>query len=140
MTGVLQNCEKLTRSSPLCHASFTCYLYPSTMATNEQTSVVQVGELRIDRFRFEVKIRDRAVRLTRTEFELLWTFASESGRAFRREDLIDRVWGPDFFIDPRTVDVHIARLRRKLKGLSGDPPPIETVWGIGYRLRPPEGL
>jgi len=62
--------------------------------------------------------------------------ASEDGRAFRRDALIERVWGSGFFIDARTVDVHIARLRTKLKAISGEPPFIETVWGIGYRLRP----
>jgi DNA-binding response OmpR family regulator len=105
------------------------------MEAKASLSVVQVGALRIDRIRFEVKIRNREVRLSRKEFELLWVLASEDGRAFRREDLIERVWGNSFFLDIRTVDVHIARLRSKLKDAAGDAPVIETVWGIGYRLR-----
>jgi two-component system response regulator ResD len=106
------------------------------MKADRQPHVVEVKGLHIDRIRFEVKIGSCEVRLSRKEFDLLWVLASESGRAFRREELIDRVWGRGFFIDTRTVDVHIARLRTKVKAVSGEAPFIETVWGIGYRLRP----
>jgi DNA-binding response OmpR family regulator len=109
------------------------------MNTKGLQHVIQVGDLRIDRLRFEVRVQEEEVRLSRKEFELLWTLASEDGRAFRREELITRVWGGGFFIDTRTVDVHIARLRRKLKKVSANAPSIETVWGIGYRLRPAVG-
>jgi DNA-binding response OmpR family regulator len=110
------------------------------MQTDMSLSCVEVGILRIDRVRFEVKIREHEVRLSRKEFELLWVLAAEDGRAFRREELIERVWGSGFYIDSRTVDVHIARLRTKLKDGNGAVPAIETVWGIGYRLRPPAAL
>lgn len=109
------------------------------MQTNTPLSVVEVGTLRIDRVRFEVKIRAHEIKLSRKEFELLWVLATEDGRAFRRAELIDRVWGSEFFTDSRTVDVHIARLRTKLKDVPGDAPAIETVWGIGYRLRSSAG-
>jgi DNA-binding response OmpR family regulator len=109
------------------------------MNANRQPHVVELRGLHIDRVRFEVKIGTREVRLSRKEFELLWVLASEDGRAFRREELIDRVWGNGFFINARTVDVHIARLRTKLKVVSTEAPFIETVWGIGYRLRPSAG-
>ena len=105
------------------------------METDAPPSVVQLKTLRIDRVRFEVKIHNREVKLSRKEFELLWVLASEEGRAFRREELIERVWGNGFFLDARTVDVHIARLRTKLKHTSANAPVIETVWGIGYRFR-----
>ena len=107
------------------------------MTAEEGQGVIQVGGLRIDCIRFEVKLHEREIRLSRKEFELLWTLASEHGRAFRREELIARIWGPGFFIDVRTVDAHIARLRAKLKHAIPDTVSIETVWGIGYRLRPP---
>jgi DNA-binding response OmpR family regulator len=110
------------------------------MSTDGSQHVIQAGDLRIDRVRFEVRIQEEEVRLSRKEFELLWTLASEYGRAFRREELIERVWGGGFFIDARTVDVHVARLRRKLKKVSGNAPSIETVWGIGYRLRATMGV
>jgi DNA-binding response OmpR family regulator len=99
--------------------------------------MVQIGDLRIDRLRFEVKVRNAEVRLTRKEFELLWVLALESGRVCHRDELIGQVWGPDVFVLPRTVDVHIARLRRKLHAVA-DAAIIETVWGIGYRLKGPE--
>jgi DNA-binding response OmpR family regulator len=105
------------------------------MQADRQPHVVEVRGLRIDRRRFEVKIGSHELRLSKKEFELLWVLASEDGRAFRRSELIDRVWGRGYFIDTRTVDVHIARLRTKLKALPGEAPSIETVWGIGYRLR-----
>lgn len=105
------------------------------MTSDKPQHVIQLGELCIDRLRFEVRIQEKEVRLSRKEFELLWTLASEDGRAFRRQDLIERVWGDGFFIDARTVDVHIARLRTKLRRASANAPTIETVWGIGYRLR-----
>jgi DNA-binding response OmpR family regulator len=105
------------------------------MQADRQPHVVDVRGLHIDRRRFEVKIGSHELRLSKKEFELLWVLASEDGRAFRRGELIDRVWGRGYFIDTRTVDVHIARLRTKLKAIPGDAPSIETVWGIGYRLR-----
>ena len=110
------------------------------MKADHQQHVLVLGELRIDRVRFEVKVGSHELRLSRKEFELLWVLASEDGRAFRRDELIDRVWGSGFFIDARTVDVHIARLRTKLKAFSSEAPSIQTVWGIGYRLRSSGGL
>ena len=105
------------------------------MKTQARDSVVQLGKFSIDRFRFEVKVEETEIKLSRKEFDLLWTLASDEGRAFRRQELIERVWGNGCFIDTRTVDVHIARLRTKLKEASAKAPSIETVWGIGYRLR-----
>jgi len=107
------------------------------MGGDTPQSVVQVGDLRIDRVRMQVTVHGREIRLTRQEFELLWAFASEVGRAFTRQELVERAWGPRLFVDPRTVDVHIARLRRKLKADSANLRFIETVWGIGYRFRYP---
>jgi two-component system response regulator ResD len=97
--------------------------------------MVKIGSLCIDPIRFEVKVEGIEIRLSRKEFDLLWTLASEDGRAFRRQDLIARVWANRRLIDARTVDAHIARLRTKLKEATVKAPAIETVWGIGYRFR-----
>src|SRR3712207_6815758 len=105
------------------------------MKAHEQEHVVQVGNFLIDRLRFKAKLEDTVIKLSRKEFDLLWTLASEDGRAFRRQELIAQVWGNRHFIDARTVDVHIARLRTKLKEAAAKAPSIETVWGIGYRFR-----
>ena len=98
---------------------------------------VKVGDLEIDRRRFEVTMQGRPVALTLKEFELLATLAAEPGRVFGREELLDLVWGREGFVEPRTVDVHLARLRGKFVGAKLSPPDVETVRGVGYRLREP---
>src|SRR6266404_7453074 len=79
----------------------------------EKKAHVQIGDLEIDRYRFEVRMKGRPVDLTPKEFELLAILASAPGRVFGREELLDAVWGRDGFVEPRTVDVHVARLRAK---------------------------
>jgi two-component system, OmpR family, alkaline phosphatase synthesis response regulator PhoP len=89
------------------------------------------GVLMIDPGTFTVKHKDVDVRLTRKEFALLWELARNQGRVMTREILLDRVWGLSYYGDTRTLDVHIRRLRQKLS----DSDLIETVTGVGYRLR-----
>jgi DNA-binding response OmpR family regulator len=72
---------------------------------------LQAGSLEIDRSRFEVRMGGRPIELTPKEFELLATLVASPGRVFGREELLDIVWGRDGFVEPRTVDVHVARLR-----------------------------
>jgi two-component system alkaline phosphatase synthesis response regulator PhoP len=96
---------------------------------------LKVGELEIDRARFEVTMKGRPVELTRKEFDLLATLAGTPGRVFGREELLDIVWGRDGFVEPRTVDVHVARLRAKFLGAKLPAPAVETVRGVGYRFR-----
>jgi DNA-binding response OmpR family regulator len=98
-----------------------------------QGDVLQLGDLRIDLSRYEVWVGPRQVTLTFKEYELLRLLASEPGRVFTREVLLDRVWGYDYFGGTRTVDVHVRRLRSKLE----DPVHtfIETVRNVGYRLK-----
>jgi DNA-binding response OmpR family regulator len=103
----------------------------------EPKPLVKVGELEIDRQRFEVRLQGRPVELTPKEFELLAILAGSPGRVFGREDLLDAVWGRDGFVEPRTVDVHVARLRAKFTGAKLPAPGIETVRGVGYRYRDP---
>jgi DNA-binding response OmpR family regulator len=83
-------------------------------------------------------MKGRPVPLTLKEFELLATLAAEPGRVFGREELLDLVWGREGFVEPRTVDVHLARLRAKFMGAKLPPPAVETVRGVGYRFRDPE--
>jgi two-component system phosphate regulon response regulator PhoB len=94
--------------------------------------------LEIDRHRFEVKMKGRVVELTRKEFDLLAAFVGTPGRVFGREELLDLVWGHDGFVEPRTVDVHIARLRSKFTAAKLPLPAIDGVRGVGYRFREPE--
>ena len=101
----------------------------------DATQVLRAGELEIDRQRFEVKMKGRLVELTRKEFDLLATLIRTPGRVFGREELLDLVWGQDGFVEPRTVDVHVARLRAKFTAARTPMPAIETVRGVGYRFR-----
>jgi DNA-binding response OmpR family regulator len=103
----------------------------------ERKTHVRVGELAIDRHRFEVRLKGRPVELTPKEFELLTILAGSPGRVFGREELLDAVWGRDGFVEPRTVDVHVARLRAKFTGARLPVPGLETVRGVGYRFRDP---
>ena len=102
---------------------------------SDATQVLRAGELEIDRQRFEVKMKGRLVELTRKEFDLLATLIRTPGRVFGREELLDLVWGQDGFVEPRTVDVHVARLRAKFTAARTPMPAIETVRGVGYRFR-----
>jgi len=104
----------------------------------DRTHHLKVGDLEIDRRRFEVTVKGRAVALTPKEFELLSVLAGEPGRVFGREELLDLVWGRDGFVEPRTVDVHLARLRGKFLSVGIPPPDVETVRGVGYRFHEPE--
>lgn len=92
--------------------------------------VVQAGRATIDAGRREVRIDDRPVGLTTKEFDLLRFLAERPGLALSRQQILDGVWGYDWFGDVRTVDVHIAQVRKKLS----DALTITTVRGIGYRL------
>jgi two-component system alkaline phosphatase synthesis response regulator PhoP len=103
----------------------------------ERRHRIKVGDLLVDRQRFEVTVGGRAVALTPKEFELLATLAAEPGRVFGRDELLDMVWGRDGFVEPRTVDVHLARLRAKFAAARLPEPGIETVRGVGYRFREP---
>jgi DNA-binding response OmpR family regulator len=94
--------------------------------------VVKAGKLLIDSGKRTVSAAGKKIELTATEFELLRALAERPGRVFSREDLIGRARGDDAAITDRTVDVHVASLRKKL-GKHGER--IETVWGVGYRLK-----
>jgi two-component system alkaline phosphatase synthesis response regulator PhoP len=108
-----------------------------TPAISEKKVLVKIGELEIDRYRFEVRVKGRPVELTPKEFELLAILAGAPGRVFGREELLDAVWGRDGFVEPRTVDVHLARLRAKFTAARLPAPAIETVRGVGYRFKEP---
>lgn len=94
------------------------------------------GALEVDPLSREVSINGRTVPLTAREFDLLYLLASNPGRAFSRDYLLDRLWGGDFAGYERTVDTHILRLRRKLSGQEQMEERIVTLWGVGYKYVP----
>ena len=99
--------------------------------TAQAGAPIHIGNLAMDGTRREACIGDRTIELRTQEFELLLILAGQPGRVFTREQLLQQAWGFDFFGQTRTVDVHIAHLRKKLTGSSVN---IETVTGIGYKL------
>jgi DNA-binding response OmpR family regulator len=92
--------------------------------------VVALGDLQVDLRRREARRDGVAVALTTREFDLLAFLANNIGLALSRQQLLDGVWGADWYGDERTVDVHVAQLRKKL----GSDLPLATVWGVGYRF------
>ncbi|CAM3721963.1 response regulator [Tsukamurella ocularis] len=94
------------------------------------------GELTIDPLGREVRVGERVVELTATEFDVLATLARSPNVAFSRTRLIESIWGAGWVGDERLVDVHIGRVRRKLGDDAGDPRYVRTVRGVGYRMGP----
>ncbi len=95
------------------------------------------GALTIDHARHEVSLASEPLALTNLEYDLLAALAAHPGRAFTRAQLLDRVWGNDYFGDDHVVDVHIANLRKKLGDDPARPQFITTVRGVGYRFVEP---
>jgi DNA-binding response OmpR family regulator len=95
---------------------------------------IEVGSLRIDPRRREASVGERPMELRSREFDLLAALARDPGVVLTREALLEDVWGTDFPGETRTVDVHVAELRKKL---GPDGPQVETIRGLGYRLVPP---
>jgi two-component system phosphate regulon response regulator PhoB len=99
---------------------------------------IAVGDLGLDSESLSVQVRGRAVSVTVLEFRLLAYLASNLGKTFRRDQLLDAVWDSRF-VTPRTVDVHVRRLREKIEDQPDNPRYLQTVRGKGYRLVPPSG-
>lgn len=96
--------------------------------------VIRLGRLTLDEATYEVRLDGLPVDLTLREYQLLLFFVQNPHRVFTREELLDRVWGDDYFGGTRTVDVHVRRLRAKTEEVGEL---IETVRGVGYRFVPP---
>ncbi|MBR2139789.1 MAG: response regulator transcription factor [Phascolarctobacterium sp.] len=100
----------------------------------QKQNVYEVSNLKIDLDKYVVEIGGEEVALTKKEIELLWTLAKNSTKVFSRENLLDSIWGYDYFGDSRTVDSHIKRLRAKLDKYDHEGWDIKTIWGVGYRF------
>ena len=96
--------------------------------------VLEIGNVRVDPQRHEVRVADTVVSLRAKEFELLEAFCRQPGIVLTRDKLLEDVWGFAYPGETRTVDVHVKQLRDKLVGADAK---IETVWGVGYKLVPP---
>lgn len=94
--------------------------------------VLTIGDLEIDTERYTVSIKGTPVKLSATEFKLLLFLAERKGKVFKRDQLLDAVWRDEAFVEPRTVDVHIRRLRANIEEDPANPKYIKTMRGIGY--------
>ncbi len=96
--------------------------------------VYEKGSLRINFSTYEVSVKSKPVKLTLKEFELLRFLVQNPNRVLSRDQLLDRVWGGEVFVDPRTVDVHIRRLRKAIEKNDRKPEWVLTVRGVGYKF------
>jgi two-component system response regulator RegX3 len=103
----------------------------------ESQEVLEVGDVRLDAGRHEVFVRDEPVALPLKEFELLELLLANAGRVLTRDVLIDRIWGPNYFGDTKTLDVHVKRLRAKVEDDPSNPSRVVTIRGVGYRYEKP---
>lgn len=94
--------------------------------------ILKVGDLEIDTERYMVSIKGKPVKLSATEFKLLLFLAERKGKVFSRNQLLDAIWSDEAFVEPRTVDVHIRRLRAQIEEEPANPKYIKTLRGIGY--------
>lgn len=109
----------------------------SAAEASEDEKPLTFGDLTLDARSHSVSRGDRDISLTAKEFELLWFLAQHPRQVFSRTQLLDRVWGYEFYGDDSTVTVHIRRLREKIESDPGNPVFIHTVWGVGYKFEAP---
>ncbi len=98
-------------------------------------SVLKIQDLQIDLYQHKVRVKGEEVELTSKEFAILNLLASNSGRVYSREQLLEQIWGYNYYGDARTVDVHIRHLREKIESDPSNPYYVLTVWGTGYKFR-----
>ncbi len=101
----------------------------SVEVTNEESKTLNVGGLQIIKDEYIVYLNGQAINLPKKEFELLFFLAEKPGKVFSREILLEKIWGSDVFVVPRTIDVHVRKLREKLGEQY-----IQTIKGVGYKF------
>lgn len=102
--------------------------------TAANSKIFRAGNIEINLENYVVEIGGNVVKLTKKEIEILWTLATNTNKVFSRDNLLDKLWGFDFYGDSRTVDSHIKRLRAKLDEFEHVGWEIQTIWGVGYKF------
>ena len=105
----------------------------TTSQTESSEGVIEFDNLRLDMNSYELRVKGKVVEAPPKELELLNCLASHPNRVYTRDQLLDEVWGFEYYGDSRTIDVHVKRLREKLAGAS-DKWELKTVWGVGYKF------
>ncbi len=116
-------------------ARIKAILRRSVVRDEESKKLIQIGKLQVDLLQHRARLGDREISLTSKEFALLSFLVSNAGNVYSREQLLEQVWGYDYYGDVRTVDVHIRHLREKIEQDPSNPELIITVWGTGYKFR-----
>lgn len=114
-------------------ARIKAVLRRSSPSQTQSVKEVQFDKLSINLTNYELKVNGKQIDTPPKEMELIFHLASNPNRVFTRDQLLDEVWGFDYYGDSRTVDVHVKRLREKLEGVS-DKWELKTVWGVGYKF------
>ena len=102
--------------------------------SEDKQEIVQFENLKIDLEKYEVELDGNPINLTKKEIEILWILMTNIGKVFTRDNLLDSVWGYEYYGDSRTVDSHIKRLRSKLSISKNNLWEIKTIWGVGYQF------
>ena len=118
-------------------ARIKAVLRRSSISAAEEVKEVNYDKLSINLTNYELKVNGVHVDTPPKEMELIFHLAKNPNRVFTRDQLLDEVWGFDYYGDSRTVDVHVKRLREKLEGVS-DKWELRTVWGVGYKFETKE--
>jgi DNA-binding response OmpR family regulator len=101
---------------------------------SQSENMISIKDLIINLEEYTLYINDTKMSLTKKEIETMWTLASNPNKVFTRDNLLDSLWGFDYFGDSRTVDSHIKRLRAKLDKVDHPAWDIKTIWGVGYKF------
>lgn len=119
-------------------ARIKAVLRRSGISESKKTRQVEYDGLSINMENYELKVRGKVIDTPPKEMELIYHLASNPNRVYTRDQLLDEVWGFEYYGDSRTVDVHVKRLREKLDGVS-DRWNLKTVWGVGYKFEVRQG-
>jgi len=104
------------------------------LSDDQEKEILRFPGLEINISDYEVKINGQPVNLTKKEIEIFWLLASNPGKVYSRDNLLNNVWGYDYYGDARTVDTHIKRLRSKISSSEDLNWEIKTIWGVGYKF------
>ena len=128
-------CRKLRAkdNTPIITARIKAVLRRSSAKEEENKGVYDFDNLHLDMNRYELKVKGKVVEAPPKELELLACLAGHPNRVYTRDQLLDEVWGFEYYGDSRTIDVHVKRLREKLEGAS-EQWSLKTVWGVGYKF------
>ena len=114
-------------------ARIKAVLRRSAPAEEKKEGVYEFDNLRLDMSSYELRVKGKIVDAPPKELELLACLCSHPNRVYTRDQLLDEVWGFEYYGDSRTIDVHVKRLREKLEGAS-EQWQLKTVWGVGYKF------